>query len=312
MLEVFMSSTIIVTGANNVYEASVRNLLASIRASGFDCDFGIIDGGLSEPFRQQVLDQGCRIHPVELTGSLREAAQNVPHGWKVALAKPHIRDLFTGYQTYIFLDADTWVQQRFALDYLRTYSAEGRLAIVSQRSRFHEWDAARGNGVEFNFAGQPIRANWYTMFSRKSKLSKSDKRLLASNPILNAGVFALQAGAALWDDWQNTVVEAVKALPRGRQYAADQIGLGLAVYRKGAPLSLLPETCNWMSVWRFDVHAGLFTQTQPPFDPVGILHLAGINADDTRQPVMMPDGSSMEMDLGYDAWLSRQNYHRQA
>ncbi|MEC7050009.1 MAG: hypothetical protein VXX06_07875, partial [Pseudomonadota bacterium] len=200
----------------------------------------------------------------------------MPQGWKAALLKPHIRDLFTGYETYIFLDADTWVQQRFALDYLQTYSRDGSLAIVSQRSRFHEWDSARGNGVEFNMFGQPLRANWYTMFSRKSKLPAADKRVLASEPILNAGVFALRGDAPLWDLWQQTVLEAVQALPKGRQYAADQIGLGLAVYRNGAPLSLLPETCNWMSVWRYDRTAGLFTETQPPFGAVGILHLAGV------------------------------------
>ena len=305
-LEVSMCSTIIVTGANDRYEASVASLLASIRRSGFECDFGIIDAGLSASFIDQATAHGWHIRPVELNGPLGEAAQHIPQGWKAALLKPHIRDLFPGYETYIFLDADTWVQHRFALDYLKTYSSGGRLAVVSQRSRFHDWDATRGNGVEFNFAGQPLRANWYTMFSRKSKLPKSDKRLLASQPILNAGVFALQADAALWDEWQGAVIEAANALPVGRQYAADQVGLGLAVYRTGAALSLLPETCNWMSVWRFDEDRGLFTQTQPPFDPVGIIHLAGISPDEPVREVALASGASTTMDLGYDAWLARQ------
>ena len=305
-LEMSMCSTIIVTGANDRYEASVASLLASIRRGGFECDFGIIDAGLSASFIDQATAHGCHIRPVELNGPLGEAAQQIPQGWKAALLKPHIRDLFPGYETYIFLDADTWVQHRFALDYLKTYSSGGRLAVVSQRSRFHDWDATRGNGVEFNFAGQPLRANWYTMFSRKSKLPKSDRRLLASQPILNAGVFALQADAALWDEWQGAVIEAANALPIGRQYAADQVGLGLAVYRTGAALSLLPETCNWMSVWRFDENSGLFTQTQPPFDPVGIIHLAGISPDEPVREVALANGASTTMDLGYDAWLARQ------
>lgn len=305
-----MSSTIIVTGANERYEASVTSLLDSVHKSGFDCDVGIIDSGLSEPFLKHASDRGCHVCPVELKAPLRDAARHIPQGWTAALLKPHIRDLFPGYETYIFLDADTWVQQRFALDYLKTYSADGKLAVVSQRSRFHEWDATRGNGVEFNFSGQPVRANWYTMFSRKSKLPKADKKLLASQPILNAGVFALRADAVLWDDWQAAVTEAVNALPRGRQYAADQIGLGLAVYRTGAPLALLPETCNWMSVWRFDEASGLFTQTQPPFEPVGIIHLAGISPDATIRKVELASGFVTDMDLGYDAWLARQQETR--
>ena len=175
------------------------DLVRSVRATGFECDIGIIDSGLPETFAGFAKAQNCLIHRTALTGALVAASRDVPQGWKAALLKPHIRDIFTGYETYIFLDADTWVQQRFALDHLQTYSRDGSLAIVSQRSRFHEWDAARGNGVEFNIFGQPIRANWYTMFSRKSKLSAADKRLLASRPILNAGVFALRGDAALWE-----------------------------------------------------------------------------------------------------------------
>ena len=149
--------------------------------------------------------------------------------------------------------------------------------------------------------GQPLRANWYTMFSRKSKLPAADKRLLASEPILNAGVFALRGDAPLWDLWQQTVLEAVQALPKGRQYAADQIGLGLAVYRNGAALSLLPETCNWMSVWRYDRTAGLFTETQPPFGAVGIMHLAGVDPAHPLRQVALASGGAAELDLRYQA-----------
>ena len=296
-----MASTILVTAADGRYHGSVMDLVRSVRATEFECDIGIIDSGLPDEFAAFAADQNCLIHQTSLDGALQAAARDVPQGWKAALLKPHIRDIFTGYETYIFLDADTWVQQRFALDYLLTYSRDGSLAIVSQRSRFHEWDSARGNGVEFNILGQPLRANWYTMFSRKSKLPKADKRLLASQPILNAGVFALRGDAALWQLWQQAVVEAVQALPRGRQYAADQIGLGLAVYRSGAAVALLPETCNWMSVWRFDEATGLFTETQPPFGAVGIIHLAGVDPAHPVREVVLASGKTAALDLRYQA-----------
>jgi len=296
-----MASTILVTAADGRYHDSVMDLVRSVRATEFGCDIGIIDSGLPDEFSAFATEHDCLVHQTTLSGSLEAAARDVPQGWKAALLKPHIRDIFAGYETYIFLDADTWVQRRFALDYLHTYSRDGSLAIVSQRSRFHEWDSARGNGVEFNMFGQPLRANWYTMFSRKSKLPAADKRLLASQPILNAGVFALRGDAPLWDLWQRAVLEAVQALPKGRQYAADQIGLGLAVYRSGAPLALLPETCNWMSVWRFDEAAGLFTETQPPFGAVGIIHLAGVDPAQPVREVALASGQMAALDLRYGA-----------
>jgi hypothetical protein len=302
-----MTSTIIVTGADSKYQESAFDLITSIQDTGFACDFGIVDAGLQPTYRQKMLDKGCQICNVSIKSPLREAAQHVPQGWRSALLKPYISELFPRYETYIFLDADTWVQQRFALDYLQTYSAGGQLAIVSQRSRFHDRDSARGNGVEFNIFGQPLRANWYTMFSHKSKLTLNDKKLLASNPILNAGVFSLQAGSELWGLWQTAVIEAAHALPRGRQYAADQIGLGLAVYRNQMTVALLPETCNWMSVWRFDEDTGLFTTTQPPFDPVGIIHLAGIDPRNPIREVKLSSGSEKLVDLTYRGIRSYQS-----
>ena len=133
-LEVSMCSTIIVTGANDRYEASVASLLASIRRSGFECDFGIIDAGLSASFIDQATAHGWHIRPVELNGPLGEAAQHIPQGGKAALLKPYIRISF-GYETYLSR-CRHWVQHRFALDYLKRYSSGGRLAVVSQRSRF--------------------------------------------------------------------------------------------------------------------------------------------------------------------------------
>ena len=89
------------------------------------------------------------------------------------------------------------------------------------------------------------------------------------------------------DEWQGAVIEAANALPVGRQYAADQVGLGLAVYRTGAALSLLPETTGCAS--GADEDRGVFTQTQPPFD-VGIIHLAGISPDEPSVRSRWPAG----------------------
>ena len=99
-------------------------------------------------------------------------------------------------------DADTWVQQRFALDYLKTYSADGKLVCV-QRSRFHEWDATRGNGVEFNFSGQPVRANWYTMFSRNQAAKARSSCLTAHTECRGVRPSGRRC---LVDDWQAAVM----------------------------------------------------------------------------------------------------------
>ena len=54
-----------------------------------------------------------------------------------------------------------------------------------------------------------------------------------------------------------------------------------------------------MSVWRLDEAAGLFTETQPPFGTVGIIHLAGVDPAHPFRQVALASGGTAELDLRY-------------
>ncbi|MEC8515041.1 MAG: hypothetical protein VXY86_00780 [Pseudomonadota bacterium] len=45
-----MASTILITAADGRYHESVMDLVRSVRATGFECDIGIIDFGLPDEF----------------------------------------------------------------------------------------------------------------------------------------------------------------------------------------------------------------------------------------------------------------------
>ena len=161
-------------------------------------------------------------------------------------------------------------------------------------------DSARGNGIEFNLFGQPLRRNWYTMFANKSKLPKADKTLMAQSAIINAGVFAAGKGSAIWKHWQDEMYRCVLALPPRRKYGADSSWL-LALPFIAIALAhlLLPEICNWHTIFRYDRQKRQFTETMPYYKAVSIMHLAGIHPHETKRDVLLEDGTTEMIDLRY-------------
>lgn len=57
-----------------------------------------------------------------------------PH-WRALTARPFLPNYFPGYDVYQWIDADAWVQERFALDWFSSLAIKGKLAIVPEVDR---------------------------------------------------------------------------------------------------------------------------------------------------------------------------------
>ena len=297
--------TLLVTGGDKVFDDLLEDCVRSVRDVGYNGDIAVLDFGFSAEMLERIKNCDIIVKAASLPPEVEAQAIKVPVGAGVLLLKPYLPQLFPGYDRYIFIDADVYCQDDIALTALE-HEAEGTdFVAVSQRTRFHEWDVARGNGIEFNVFGQPLRRNWYTMFANRSKLPKEDKKLLAQHQIINAGVFSAEAQSPIWSHWIKEMINCMKAMPVGRKSAADQLGLGLALYRHGLNFKTLPEICNWTSTWRYDPEKHLFTETEPFYRPVSIMHLAGMRADDTTRDVIFPDGKKKPLNLSYRALIER-------
>ncbi|MGC6517827.1 MAG: hypothetical protein ACON49_07355 [Candidatus Puniceispirillaceae bacterium] len=301
-----LDKTVLVSGADALFGDLMTDCLRSLRTLGYDGAVVILDFGLTKAqlaLLTSLQAQVRQVHVPDRYQELIDAGKLAgPKGANVLLMKPYLPEILPDYDRFVFVDADCWFQTLDALCGLITFCVESDFVAVSQRSRFHDWDSARGNGIEFNLFGQPLRRNWYTMFANKSSLPKSDKKLMAESAIINAGVFSAHKDSPIWQAWQEEMYKAVLALPPRRKYGADQLGLGLAVYKHHISHLLLPEICNWHTAYRYDEARGLFTQTMPFYKPVSLMHLAGIHPHNTTRPVLQADGSFREMDLTFDHW----------
>ncbi|HEY0182089.1 MAG TPA: glycosyl transferase [Rhodopila sp.] len=266
-------SPILVTGGDSAYFPMIQELWQSILAAspGPPPAFGVIDAGLTQEQARHLHDSGAVVtQPRDLRGFPVEPLRKRP-ALAVNLGKLWLDRLFPGYDTIVWLDGDTWVQDYKAIDLLLGAARTGALGIVPSSGRTYErpveirwilgglWGLAQIRTFNFkngSHAGLPLRV----------------LRDLGPRPQLNAGVFALRADAPHWRVMRQRQ-QAI--LRRGKPFTSDQLAMALAVYIDGLKLELLPDTCNSITCWRIDPRGPSLVEYYYPHDKVGIVHLAG-------------------------------------
>jgi len=253
---------LIITAADEGFMPLLRGLLLSLQPLR------------NQQIRLAVFDLG--LSPMSLTWLASQVDDIQIPNWDLPIdsdlmaAKPHLRALtcrpflpryFPGYQTYIWLDADTWVQNSFAIDWLIEGSSAGALAACPESDRCYRFS--------------PKAETWRRQ-RLESAFGNDALRHLSTRPYVNAGVFALRANAIHWRLWEN---HYRLALANSRGHAvSDQTSLNHALWTENLPLNPLPALCNWT------VHLGLpcwdkelrrFVEPFVPRREIGILHLTG-------------------------------------
>lgn len=188
------------------------------------------------------------------------------------LARPFLREYFPGYDVYVWIDSDVWLQDQGVIDeYVEGAIADG-MAITHERERAYRFQAWLFGWTLKHFVlgyGMPNAA------------------YLISRRHVNAGFFAIRADAPQWDEWARRYEAAIRRT--GALVPHDQFALNHALHGGWAgsagrsrarlpPARLLDPRCNWICdrgapMWN-DAEAA-FCKPYPPFTPIGALHLAG-------------------------------------
>ena len=192
------------------------------------------------------------------------------------MARPYIPRYFPGYDQYMWIDADAWVQDDSVLPWFLTAAARGQLAMVPELDRSY-WTMFKPP----KFWGQNQKA-----FAWGYGLKAGYR--LGRNPILNAGVFALAADAPHWKRYGDHHREALLrrrwfAKPQSEDYRmnlfiSEQTALNRVVFGDKLPHTLLPAVCNWFcgkGTPQWDAERKVLVEPNAPHAPLGIIHLAG-------------------------------------
>ncbi|HTB36168.1 MAG TPA: hypothetical protein VK777_03775, partial [Reyranella sp.] len=183
--------TIAITGGDAGYFELMRDCIGSLRATpeGRVLSLGVLDCGLTEEQRAWCREQGATLvvpqWDFEFPGRNR-----LKDGYKALTARPFLPRYFPGFELYLWIDGDCWVQQGDAISLFLRAARTGALAVApeihrSMRHYRHAWgEFSSINGAAY-----------------ESCFDRATADRLIRYPMINAGVFALAADASHWAGW---------------------------------------------------------------------------------------------------------------
>jgi hypothetical protein len=254
--------TIAITGGDANYFDLMRDCIGSLQATaeGRALALGILDCGLTEEQRAWCRERGATLVVPEWDFDF-PGRDRLKDGYKALTARPFLPRYFPGFDLYLWIDGDCWVQQGDAVALFLAAARTGKLAVApeihrSMRHYRHAWkEFSTINGAAF-----------------ESCFDKETAERLVRYPLINAGVFALPVDAPHWQGWADLLGEA---LQRSTDMT-DQITLNVLVYDRGFECEPLPSRCNWPvhhATPAWDAERGLFVEPAMPYEALGILHL---------------------------------------
>jgi hypothetical protein len=285
-------SVILISAADSTYFQYAREALESINRfkQRADLKLGFFDLGCS-PDQLDWLGSAVDTIVVPDWDFDFPTRATTPEYVRGFLVRPALRRYFPDFDTYIWLDADTWLQDWSALDLFIAGARRKGLAIVPEIDR----------GSYHLYGEMPMIWRW--VFDRYlENFGDIVARTYASFPILNAGVFAIQKDAPHWEIWSQ---HTDKALKHAGFKMTDQFALNLAIYGGGLleKTEMLPAWCNWtchIGYPALDEESGALVEPCLPNHPIGILHLT--NRKEKYATVRTLQGRQVRIKLGYDGF----------
>ena len=274
-----MSNRAIVSLADSKYFELLNELVDSILRfkESREVKICILDAGL-ETNQIKILEN--KVHKIVKAEWDIEVPEYKVRGreWlKSQVSRAFLPDYFPGFEKYLWIDADAWVNDWNCLEMYFKGSDNNTLSISSSADRSYG-RVLRADWIFSNIAF--VRSQNYK-HARSSGFSNKIAREVALKPHLNIGVFCLEKNSPHWEVWQKNLKEALK---KGRIFGSEQIAMNITVYCDNMKVEILPAYCNWFLIenLKYDQTNSTFVEPYLPNHKIGIMHLAGKTADKYR------------------------------
>ena len=261
----------------------------------------ILDGGLTEEQKKILASKVDEIKSSEWDIKISQFKTRGKKWLKSLITRAFLTEYFPGYEKYLWIDADAWVNSWYAIELYLKGCENKKLSIATSADRAY---------------GRVLRADWvFGSFARiksqnykhakSSGFSEKISRQVALKPHLNIGVFALEANAPHWEVWQKNLK---KALSSGKIWGSEQIAMNITIYVDGLDIEILPAYCNWtlIQALKYDKLKNTLVEPYLPNHEIGIVHFAGKNNDHIRNnkefntKVNTVDGDTILMKLRFN------------
>lgn len=254
---------LVVTAANDAFMGLLRGLVDSLQPWVLQADAHVacLDVGLAPVNLAWMRQRSIQVVEPGWDMPVHSALRSVHPHWRALTARPFLPKYFPGFDVYVWIDADAWIQEESALDWLVAAASAGSLAIVPEADRAYRLTESA--------------LHWRLSRMRACFGDEAQHRLLWET-YFNAGVFALRSDVPHWSSWARWFMAGTDAA--GGKLCCDQSALNHAIWKDCLDVTPLPATCNWLchlALPTLDHPSGRFLEPLPPRRPIGILHLTG-------------------------------------
>lgn len=275
-----MSQYCVVTIADSGYFDLACDLLDSFRRGDNSIPFGVLDVGLSTAQVEKL-----RQNNVIVVLADWEFGGEIPAGLKrsylAMLSRPFLPKYFPGFDTIVYLDADTWVQMPSAISDLME-ATKGVDAVLVP-----ELHVAFPHLYSPNSSLRNMHRATYIAGYGCEPLPPAD------GAVLNSGMVAARRDSALWAAWQDVLAKQVETrkhptgpgmVPALTQRTAEshfleQNAMNYAFYTNQFSARLVSPVYNWvcfLGMPFYDPQTEMVTEPVAPFTPIRIVHLTDL------------------------------------
>lgn len=256
----------IVTASDSRFMPFLRGMLASIAGplARPDTALACFDIGLAPQDRAWLEARGALLAAPHAHLGVQPAG--LPASLLSFLARPFLPAYFPGFDVYVWIDSDVWLQDEGVFDSYVAGALASGMAITHERTPAYRF--------------QPWLLGWTTKHFLLGYGGADTVHLLLRRHV-NAGFFAIRADAPHWHHWARRYQAAIART--GALVPHDQFALNQALYGRPWAGSRLTTTflepgCNWICdrgvpMWNDQDHA--FCEPRAPWRPIGAMHLAG-------------------------------------
>ena len=257
-----MAGLLVATACDVAHFELAEDLLVSLHAAG------------PQRFGIGFVQLGTVPAPKSITDLVDEfriaSAEGEPHGAdegfevsKLAI-KARLPEFFPGYDIYIWLDGDTWVQNLAGIQQIADYA--------------HVADLCAHPQLDPNYLTCHYPDN-YTLAVYRRLFGRETASQFVRFPMINSGVFGATARSPLWDRWRDAL-QAIRSRLEGEnaRFFSDQIPLHHLIFSEKLTIYPLRAANNWLvnhCAPRIDLTTGRLTVPSFPQEEINIVHLIG-------------------------------------
>ncbi len=296
-----------VGGGDHNYFPMLLEWVHSIRAfpQSEGMDICILDAGLKPEQLEILKPLVAKIHKPDWPCDIPAHKIRGREYLKSCICRPFINQYFPGYDTYFWMDADTWVQDWRGVDLFLKGAERRKITLTGQADRTYP------RQIRVKWLGRwPWKVRGFYFSNALKAFGFNKARELLPYHVLLAGAFALHKDAPHWERWQSLVKEAVK---NGKVFTAEQLSLGVMCYLEGYKFEILPAYTHWLCEFKpaWDADKKRFVEPYLPHETLGILHMSGF--DEMRLDRSLTtdfqtlDGKTVQLSYRYPAYDGEKN-----